>query len=252
MADYRPPTGWPTAGSVEIKNLSMRYRQETPLVLKGVNLSIPGGSRVGVAGRTGSGKSSLLVALFRLSEPEPASSILIDGYDLTRGGLKDVRGAIGIIPQDPVMFQGTVRSNVDPVGMATDKEIVEALKKSQLGSVVNSLDDPVEDGGQNYSVGQRQLFCLSRALLRRPKLLVLDEATANVDVQTDERIQSILLSEFKGCTVVTIAHRLNTIRDSDYVLVMDGGRVAEFDSPKKLEKDKNSMWSGLLKSERGR
>ncbi|GMI11824.1 hypothetical protein TrVE_jg6531 [Triparma verrucosa] len=251
VEDYRPPQNWPTKGDIILENLSMRYREGLPLVLNDVNLTIPGGSKVGVAGRTGSGKSSLLVSLFRLAEPTKESKILIDDYDCCKGGLKDVRSAISIIPQDPVMFQGTVKSNIDPVDDYSDDEIMKALKLSELADVVTNLDDAVDDGGSNYSVGQRQLFCLARAMLRNTKILVLDEATANVDVQTDEKLQATLRQQFKECTVITIAHRLNTISDSDYILVMNDGMVGEFGSPTELQKNSKSLWSGLLKSERG-
>jgi ATP-binding cassette subfamily C (CFTR/MRP) protein 1/ATP-binding cassette subfamily C (CFTR/MRP) protein 3 len=252
VEDYRPAASWPEKGEIKLENLCMRYREGLPLVLDGVNLLIPGGSRVGVAGRTGSGKSSLLVSLFRLAEPTSDSKIIIDGYDCCKGGLGDVRKAISIIPQDPVMFQGTVKTNVDPTDSYSDEEIMKAVRESQLGEdAVAKLDDVVEDGGSNFSVGQRQLFCLARALLRKSKILVLDEATANVDVQTDEKLQKTLREKFADCTVVTIAHRLNTIADSDYILVMDSGKVGEFDTPAKLQADKESMWSKLLKSERG-
>ena len=248
---YRPPENWPEKGEIDISGLAMRYREGLPLVLKDVTLRIPGGSKVGVAGRTGSGKSSLLVALFRLTEPCDGSRILIDGYDCMKGGLKDVRGAISIIPQDPVLFQGTVRRNLDPSESYSDEEFKRALNLSELGGVVASLDDEVEEEGANFSVGQRQLFCLARALLRKNKILVLDEATANVDHQTDEKLQKTLREQFKDCTVITIAHRLNTIADSDFILVMDEGRVGEFGSPKSLKSQKDSMWNSLLKSERG-
>jgi ATP-binding cassette, subfamily C (CFTR/MRP), member 1 len=247
---YRPPKEWPTVGEVRFSNMSMRYKAGDPLILKDINLLIPGGSKVGVAGRTGSGKSSLLVSLFRMAEPTSDSVIEIDGYNCLKGGLKDVRGAISIIPQDPVMFNGTVKSNVDPTDQYSEEEIMTALRNAELGEAVSTLADVVDDGGTNYSVGQRQLFCLARALLRKTKVLVLDEATANVDVQTDEKIQGTLRREFESCTVITIAHRLNTISDSDYILVMDDGRVGEFDNPRALEKDEDSMWSKLLKSER--
>ena len=252
VEDYRPRETWPEKGELVLKNLSMRYREGLPLVLDGVNLTIPGGSKVGVAGRTGSGKSSLLVSLFRLAEPTKDSSMILDGYDLCRGGLRDVRKALSIIPQDPVMFQGTVRSNLDPTSSYSDEQILKAVREAELGEdAVGGVEDVVEDGGGNYSVGQRQLFCLARALLRKSKVLVLDEATANVDVQTDEKLQATLRNKFVDCTVITIAHRLNTISDSDFILVMDAGQVGEFGTPGELGKDKGSMWSALLKSERG-
>jgi ABC-type multidrug transport system fused ATPase/permease subunit len=150
------------------------------------------------------------------------------------------------------MFQGTVKTNVDPTDSHTEGAIMKAVREAELGEdAVSSIEDIVEDGGGNYSVGQRQLFCLARALLRKSKVLVLDEATANVDVQTDEKLQKTLREKFKDCTVITIAHRLNTIADSDLILIMDAGKVAEFDSPAELQKDNKSMWSELLKSERG-
>eukprot|EP00752_Nemacystus_decipiens_P009274 g8285.t1 len=232
VEDYRPPKGWPATGAVKLEGIKMRYRPGLDLVLKGVSLDIKGGERIGIAGRTGSGKSSLMVSLFRMVEPS-AGGITIDGVDALRLGLQDLREAISIIPQDPVMFCGTIRDNLDPFGRSDDVTIWAALEAARLAPYVSGLegklDAEVSEGGENLSLGQRQLVCLARAVLRRNKILVMDEATANVDVDTDALIQEAIRKEFSGCTVLTIAHRLNTIMDSDRILVMEDGRVRSND-----------------------
>jgi len=209
----------------------------------------PGGKKIGIVGRTGSGKSTLIQALFRLIEPT-GGKIIIDDIDISAIGLHDLRSRLSIIPQDPTLFEGTIRMNLDPLEECADQEIWEALEKCQLGEVIRSkeekLDSPVLENGDNWSVGQRQLIALGRALLKQAKILVLDEATASVDTATDNLIQKIIRSEFKDCTVCTIAHRIPTVIDSDLVLVLSDGKIAEFDTPQKLLEDKSSMFMQLV------
>jgi len=232
------PTEWPTKGEIKFQNMSMRYR-DGPLVLKDISVSFKGGEKIGVVGRTGSGKSSLMTALFRITEMEPdGGKILIDGKDISQIGLSVLRLNLSIIPQDPVMFSNTVRYNLDPFGEKSEYELWEALKKVQLAEAIavlpDGLDEQVAEGGENFSQGQRQLLCIARSLLRKPKILVMDEATASIDNTTDAAIQQMIRENFASATILTIAHRLNTIMDSDRVLVLDDGRVAEFDSPAAL------------------
>ncbi|XVF32758.1 hypothetical protein REPUB_Repub17cG0110800 [Reevesia pubescens] len=237
IEDRLPPPNWPAHGNVELKDLQVRYRPNTPLVLKGMTLSINGGEKIGVVGRTGSGKSTLIQVLFRLVEPT-GGKIIIDGIDICMIGLHDLRSRFGIIPQEPVLFEGTVRSNIDPTGQFSDEEIWESLDRCQLKDVVASkpgkLDSLVVDNGDNWSVGQRQLLCLGRVLLKRSRLLFLDEATASVDSQTDAIIQKIIREDFAACTIISIAHRIPTVMDCDRVLVVDAGRAKEFDKPSRL------------------
>ena len=232
------PSEWPSKGEIQIKNASMRYR-DGPLVLKNVSVSIKGGEKIGVVGRTGSGKSSLMNALFRITEIESdGGKILIDGTDIGNIGLSLLRLSLSIIPQDPIMFSNTVRYNLDPFEEKSEYELWEALKKVQLAEAIavmpEGLDELVAEGGENFSQGQRQLLCIARSLLRKPKILVMDEATASIDNTTDAAIQQMIRENFASATVLTIAHRLNTIMDSDRVLVLDDGNVAEFDSPSAL------------------
>ncbi|CAM9531857.1 unnamed protein product [Chrysoparadoxa australica] len=239
-----PKGKWPTDGAIEIKNLSLRYRPELDLVLRDVTLSIKGGEKIGIAGRTGSGKSSLMVALFRIVEP-CEGTIMLDGTNILKMGLTDLREQLSIIPQDPVCFQGTMRQNLDPFDKYDDQTLWDVLRASHLYDYVSSLEEkleaPVSEGGENMSVGQRQLLCLARAILRRTKILVMDEATANIDIDTDALIQKTIRKEFAHCTVLTIAHRLNTILDSDKILVMHHGKVAEFDTPANLVSKKSRL-----------
>ncbi|KVI12336.1 AAA+ ATPase domain-containing protein [Cynara cardunculus var. scolymus] len=242
----RPPPLWPEEGNIEIIDLKVRYKENLPVVLRGVTCAFPGGKKIGIVGRTGSGKSTLIQVLFRLIEPE-SGRIIIDNIDISSIGLHDLRSRLSIIPQDPTLFEGTIRGNLDPLEEHSDQE---ALDKSQLGDVVREkelkLDAPVLENGDNWSVGQRQLVSLGRALLKQARILVLDEATASVDSATDNLIQKIIRTEFKDCTVCTIAHRIPTVIDSDLVLVLSDGQVAEFDSPGRLLEDKFSMFYKLV------
>ncbi|XP_024373624.1 ABC transporter C family member 2 [Physcomitrium patens] len=251
IENHRPPPGWPSAGKVEFKNVVMRYRPNLPPVLHGVSVEIRPMEKVGVVGRTGAGKSSMFNTLFRVVEPE-SGQILIDGIDIRTLGLADLRKNLGIIPQAPVLFSGSIRFNLDPFNEHSDADLWESLERAHLKDVVRrntlGLEAEVSEGGENFSVGQRQLLSLARALLRRAKILVLDEATAAVDVGTDALIQKTIREEFKSCTMLIIAHRLNTIIDSDRILVLDAGRVVEMGTPQKLITKEGSMFAGMVRS----
>ncbi|CAG2115373.1 unnamed protein product, partial [Medioppia subpectinata] len=232
-----PAEEWPQEGRVEFVEYGTRYREGLDLVLKGIDVNVRKGEKVGIVGRTGAGKSSLTLALFRLIESS-FGRIEIDGIDISKIGLQELRSKLTIIPQDPVLFSGTIRTNLDPFNKYTDERVWTALEHSHLLEFVKSTDAgihyKVSEGGENLSVGQRQLMCLARALLRNTNILILDEATAAVDLETDALIQTTIRNEFTRCTILTIAHRLHTIMDSDRVLVLDFGRVAEFDAPQTL------------------
>ncbi|KAI7758337.1 hypothetical protein M8C21_013698, partial [Ambrosia artemisiifolia] len=245
----RPDDQWPSQGEVDIHHLQVRYAPHMPLVLRGLTCTFSGGKKTGIVGRTGSGKSTLIQTLFRLVDPA-AGQILIDGINISTIGLHDLRSKLSIIPQDPTMFEGTIRSNLDPLEEYTDDKIWEALDKCQLGDEVRSkegkLDSPVNENGDNWSVGQRQLVCLGRVLLKKTKVLVLDEATASVDTATDGIIQQALWKHFSDSTVIMIAHRITSVLDSDMVLVLEQGLVDEYDSPKKLLDDDSSSFAKLV------
>ena len=240
----KPDANWPTKGEIIFDKMSLAYDLEEKPVLRNLECKIKGGEKIGIVGRTGAGKSSMIAALFRLTEP--TGSIRIDGIDTQSVVLDDLRKKISIIPQDPVVFSGTVRYNLDPFSEYPDNELWSTLDKVQLRSQIDNLsgklDAHIADGGSNLSVGQRQLICLARAILRRNRILVLDEATANVDHQTDNLIQKTIRSEFKSCTVLTIAHRLNTIIDCDRVLVLDAGQIVDFDTPYQLLNERSLFY----------
>ncbi|XP_064537336.1 multidrug resistance-associated protein 1 isoform X5 [Drosophila montana] len=248
--DKKKPKNWPEDGRVEFKDFQVRYREGLELVLRGVSFNINGGEKVGIVGRTGAGKSSLTLALFRIIE-SAGGKILIDGIDIATMGLHMLRSRLTIIPQDPVLFSGSLRSNLDPFEVKTDDELWKALELSHLKAFAKSLtaglNHEISEGGENLSVGQRQLVCLARALLRKTKVLVLDEATAAVDLETDDLIQKTIRSEFRECTVLTIAHRLNTILDSDKVIVLDKGQITEFAAPNALLADPKSAFYSMAK-----
>nr|VDD52782.1 unnamed protein product [Brassica oleracea] len=245
----RPEKSWPSRGEITISNLQVRYGPHLPMVLNGLTCTFPGGLKTGIVGRTGCGKSTLIQTLFRIVEPT-AGEIRIDGIDILTIGLHDLRSRLSIIPQDPTMFEGTVRSNLDPLEEYSDDQIWEALDKCQLGDEVRKkelkLDSSVSENGQNWSVGQRQLVCLGRVLLKRSKVLVLDEATASVDTATVNLIQETLRQHFRDCTVITIAHRISSVIGSDMVLLLDQGLIKEHDSPGRLLEDKSSSFSKLV------
>ena len=241
-------SGWPQQGAVTIEDLQLRYRDDLPLVLNGLSVHIEGGQRIGIVGRTGAGKSSLTVALFRLVEAA-AGRILIDGVDIAKLGLNTLRSHLAIIPQDSVLYSGTVRSNLDPFNEHSDTELWTALEKSALKRAIESLTGGltavVSEGGENFSVGQRCQLCLARAMLREAKILILDEATASVDMETDAFIQSSLKKNFSS-TVIAIAHRLLTICDYDKVMVLSFGKIIEFDSPAKLLRNPESAFTAMV------
>ncbi|XP_072416269.1 multidrug resistance-associated protein 1 isoform X2 [Chiloscyllium punctatum] len=250
----RPPQTWPWEGKIEFVNYGLRYREDLDLALKDITVSINGGEKVGIVGRTGAGKSSFALGLFRIIEPAEGQ-IRIDGIDIANIGLHDLRFQITIIPQDPVLFAGSLRMNLDPFDQYSDADLWTALELAHLKTFVSGLPDTLShecsEGGENLSVGQRQLLCLARALLRKSKILVLDEATAAVDLETDELIQSTIRNQFADCTVLTIAHRLKTIMDYTRIMVLDKGRIVEFDTVSDLLHRKGTFYkmakdSGLL------
>ena len=226
----------------------MKYYQNEAPVLKNLNFKIEEGAKIGIVGRTGAGKSSILAALFRLSDYE--GDILIDEINCKEIGLHDLRSHISIIPQEPVLFNDTLRSNLDPLDEYKDHKLWNSIKAVQLEKVVKELegglDSKVIDNGSNFSVGQKQLICLARAILKENRILVLDEATANADPKTDELIQTTIRSVFKHCTILTIAHRLNTIMDNSKILVIDAGEIKEFDTPTRLLQDETSLFASMV------
>ena len=239
---------WPERGEIVFDNVQMRYRENLPLVLQGLSMHVRGGERVGIVGRTGAGKSSIMSTLFRLVEIS-GGSITVDGLNISTIGLYDLRSRLAIIPQDPTLFHGTVRSNLDPFGEHTDLALWSALRQADLVPADAALEDArratigadatsrihldtiVEEDGLNFSLGQRQLMALARALVRGSQIIVCDEATSSVDMETDDKIQRTMASGFRGKTLLCIAHRLRTIVGYDRICVMDAGRIAELDAP---------------------
>ncbi|UJR25517.1 hypothetical protein I4U23_006863 [Adineta vaga] len=250
IPEKKPPANWPATGEIQINNLSTRYRDNLELVLKDITVNIQSGEKIGIIGRTGSGKSSLCIALFRIIEPANGE-IIVDNIDIRRIGLHDVRSKITIIPQDSVIFSGTVRFNVDPFSSHSDVEIWSSLElvhmKERIRSMEKGLSHLMTEGGENLSAGERQLLCMARALLRKSKIFVLDEATAAIDMETDRLIQMTIRSAFKDATVLTIAHRLHTILDSNKILVLSNGRLQEYDEPKRLASNPKSAFAKLLR-----
>ncbi|XP_014786272.1 multidrug resistance-associated protein 1 [Octopus bimaculoides] len=251
LDDHRPDQNWPQAGEVVLKDYSTRYRPGLELVLKGVSCHIYSGEKIGIVGRTGAGKSSLTLSLFRIIEAAKGA-IIVDKENIANFGLHDVRSRFTILPQEPFLFSGSLQSNLDPFNKYTDGELWKALEHAHLVDYVKAQPSGLQyecgEGGQNLSAGQRQLVCLARALLQRSKLLVLDEATAAVDMETDSLIQQTIRSEFSDCTILTIAHRLNTIMDYDRIMVLDHGRIAEFEKPQELLKDSKSIFYQMAKN----
>jgi len=277
IEDSRPPAYWPSSnGGVHVENLVVKYAPDLEPVLHGISFDIRPTEKIGLVGRTGSGKSTLALSFFRFVDPEQGK-IVIDGVDITSIGLQDLRSRLAIIPQDAVLFSGTIRDNLNPFNEHSDEDCLDALRRVQLrtsaspgstanhsrqssrpasphdnspaesadessstiagsdrGKAIITLDTQVSESGNNFSAGQRQLIAMARALLRRSRLVVMDESTASVDFATDIKIQEAIREEFKDSILITIAHRLRTVIDYDRILVLDAGNIAEFDTPKNL------------------
>ncbi|KAL2862511.1 putative ABC transporter [Aspergillus lucknowensis] len=255
------PAAWPTKGELEVTDLTVAYAPELPPVLQGLNFSIAAGERIGIVGRTGAGKSSLAMTLLRCLDLR-SGTIHIDGIDTGKVRLRDLRSRVGMISQDPVVFAGPVREVLDPFNQYDDSELIDALEKVSLTAPSQKISGtdtseptspgiipltfPIAESGKNLSQGQRQLLCLARALVSRPKILIMDEATASIDMESDLRIQRVLREEIRGCTLLVIAHRLSTIADFDRIVVLDEGRVSEMDSPRKLMEVEGGAFRGLV------
>lgn len=265
VPETKPEPNWPEKGEIEVKDLSLRYAPDLPRVIKNASFHVQSCHKIGIVGRTGAGKSTIITAFFRFLDPE-SGSISIDGVDISSIGLTDLRQALTIIPQDPTLFTGTIRSNLDPFNQYSDDQIFEALSRVNLiskgerersasddttGENVNKFLDifsTVSEGGNNLSQGQRQLMCLARSLLKSPKVILLDEATASIDYQSDALIQQTIREEFASSTILTIAHRLRSIIDYDRILVMDAGRVVEYDDPYTLIANKDTLFYSMCEN----
>lgn len=247
-----PAKDWPQKGEIDISDVKLRYRPNCDLVLKGLSINIQPGLKVGVVGRTGAGKSTLGLTLLRILEMDSGSN-KIDGVDLFSVPLQTLRQRVTTIPQDPTLFKGSLRFNIDPKEQHKDEEIDDLLERSGLGEILkydktkSMREFMVEENGNNLSSGEKQLVCICRAAIRKAKVVIFDEATANIDVVTEQKIQELIRVEFKQATVLTIAHRLNTIIASDRILVMSFGTKAEYGSPKELLQNPESHFSGLVK-----
>eukprot|EP00747_Dinoflagellata_sp_TGD_P022917 gnl/TRDRNA2_/TRDRNA2_129420_c0_seq1.p1 gnl/TRDRNA2_/TRDRNA2_129420_c0~~gnl/TRDRNA2_/TRDRNA2_129420_c0_seq1.p1 ORF type:complete len:417 (-),score=73.29 gnl/TRDRNA2_/TRDRNA2_129420_c0_seq1:131-1381(-) len=230
-------SSWTEEGTLELVNVHLRYKAELPLVLRGLSLRVEQGQKVGVCGRTGSGKSTLFLACFRMIDPEKGR-VIVDGRDVSTVPLPELRARLAIVPQQPLMFSGTVRDNLDFHGQHSDAELWEALSRVCLESQFRKLDaglaEPVKEKGHNFSAGTGQLLCIARVLLSRRRLIFMDECTASVDYETDAAVQVAVRQAFAGCAVLCIAHRIHTIIDYDRIACLDAGQVAEFDSPHSL------------------
>lgn len=258
IPETEPPSTWPERGEIQVNDVSLRYAPELPRVIKNVTFHVEPNNKIGIVGRTGAGKSTIITAFFRFLDPE-SGSIVIDGVDITKIGLRNLRQAITIIPQDPTLFTGTIRSNLDPFDQYDDNQIFEALKRVNLITANEpnlgessenqnkflNLSSTVTEGGNNLSQGQRQLMCLARSLLKSPKVILLDEATASIDYKSDATIQKTIRDEFSSSTILTIAHRLRSIIDYDKILVMDAGKVVEYEDPYVLIANKNSLFYSM-------
>lgn len=245
--DSSVAASWPISGQIEFKNVQLRYRPHLPLVLHNLSVTIPAGAKIGVVGRTGAGKSSLAVAIMRIVELS-SGSIFIDDINIASMPLPILRSRLAIIPQDPILFSGTIRSNLDPFHHYADVDIWSTIRRAHLNAVLSTLDDEVQDGGKNFSLGERQLLCIARSMLRKCQIFLLDEATASIDTATDALVQRTFRSELKHKTCIIIAHRIQTIMKSDKILVLDKGKLAEYDTPSHLLFNPNGLFTALVKS----
>nr|CAB3219625.1 multidrug resistance-associated protein 1-like [Phallusia mammillata] len=249
ISDPPTPSDWPSAGKIQMHNVTFAHYEGAQNVLHDVSATIYPNEKIGIVGRTGAGKSSLICCLFRLNELS-SGKITVDGVDISKLGLTALRSSISAIPQDPVLFAGTLRNNLDPFSSYSDDNLWDVLAQVQMKETVETFPQKLEmelaESGSNFSVGQRQLLCLARAILRRNKILVIDEATASVDIRTDKLIQETIRNSFKDCTVITVAHRVNTIIDCDRVMYLQTGRLVEFDAPHKLLLDAKSSFTEMV------
>ena len=262
-------SGWVKQGQIEFKNVVLRYRKNTDIALNNLCFTVKPGDKVGICGRTGAGKSTVSMALSRIVEIE-GGEILIDGVDISKIDMHALRSSVTVIPQDPTLFTGSLRFNLDPFNEVSDERIIELLKKAKLEYLLQKEQTPENDdkegsskvgaedrksglefkiteNGENLAVGEKQLLCIVRAILKNNKIVLLDEATANIDVITEETIQKLITEEFKGATVLTIAHRLNTIIKSDQIIMLEKGKLLEEGSPKELLNNPSSHFSNLAK-----
>lgn len=229
------PESWPAHGTIEFKNACASYTSDGNLVIKNLCMSIAAGEKIGICGRSGSGKSSLITTLFRMLEVTEDSSITIDGIDITKLPREEVRKKLNAIPQEPFFMRGTIRANADPYQQHSDTAIITAISKVHLWDIVRNkggLDSQLD--AEYFSHGQRQLFCLARAILRKSKVVVLDEATSSVDTKSDELMQRVIREEFGDCTIIAVAHRLDTLLDFDKIALLSKGELVEFDTPEAL------------------
>lgn len=244
------PEFWPQEGSLKLENVGLEYTEDGVQVLRDITLDIAPKEKVGVVGRTGAGKSSIVAALFRM--PDPNGKVLIDDVDIGTLNLQVARKSMAVITQEPVLFSGSLRENLDPKVRCTDARLWSALEQVGMKLLVQELPGQLQyhvtESGSNFSVGQQQLICLARALTINTEILIMDEPTANVDFQTDQMIQKVVEQHFKHCTVLTIAHRLDTVMNYDKVLVMDRGRVAEFGNPKILLQKPKGLFYQMVKT----
>uniref|UniRef100_A0A670XMY1 ABC transporter domain-containing protein n=2 Tax=Pseudonaja textilis TaxID=8673 RepID=A0A670XMY1_PSETE len=247
------PQNWPDQGEIQIQNLSVRYDSTLKPVLKHVNAHISPGQKIGICGRTGSGKSSFSLAFFRMVDAFEGR-IIIDGIDIAKLPLQTLRSRLSIILQDPILFSGTIRFNLDPENKCTDSTLWEALEIAQLKLVVKALpgglDAIVTEGGENFSQGQRQLFCLARAFVRKTSILIMDEATASIDMATENILQKVVMTAFVDRTVVTIAHRVHTILNADMIIVMKRGVILEYDKPEVLLEKEDSVFASFVQADK--
>ena len=238
----------PDKGKIEFINFSVKYRPDTEIVLKNINFLIQGKEKIGIVGRTGSGKSTITLCLFRILEATEGK-ILIDDVDISTLGLEILRNNLTIIPQDPALMEGSLRYNIDPLDKSEDNEIIKVMQKIGFDYIIkrnkDGLNQEISEGGSNLSVGEKQLICITRAILRKSKIIVMDEATASIDYKTEEIIQKAIAELLNDSTFITIAHRIKTILNYDKILTLDNGKIVDFDTPKNLLNDKNSLFYEL-------